>query len=234
MHNLGLIPARGGSKTLPRKNIKLLKGKPLIAYTIEAALESKRLDRVIVSTDDEEISEVALAYGAEVPFLRPTNLASDNSPDHDVIRHAIEYLSQEECLKVDNVIYLRPTTPFKTSLIIDKCIEKLNSDNYSGLRTVTKVDGVYHPFWMFKEHNSQLYPFVDGVDVSKYFQRQLLPSCFRLNGVVDIIRTGEALKAKLYGENVGYLEVDENRSVDIDTEFDFKYCEFLLQELLNG
>ncbi len=131
MKVLGIIPARGGSKGVPGKNTRLLAGKPLISYTIEAALKSKFIDRLIVSTDDEEIAKVAEKYGAEFPFLRPANLAQDDTPDQPVFQHAIKILKIQDDYEPDIVLNLRPTTPLKTSHTIDKVVEKMrqNVDN---------------------------------------------------------------------------------------------------------
>jgi CMP-N-acetylneuraminic acid synthetase len=227
---LGVIPARGGSKTIPRKNIKLLNGKPLIAYTIEAALQSKLLSELIVSTDDEEIKEVAISYGAMVPFLRPKHLAGDTSTDLDVLKNVIGWYGKVRDLEIDKIVYLRPTTPFKTGELIDKCIDKFEVSNFSGFRTVTRVNGVHHPYWMYESDDGHLQSFIKEIDIADYYQRQLLPVCYRLNGVVDIMTSASIQNNLLYGENIGFEEVDEEQSVDIDTEQDFRYCEFLIRE----
>jgi len=232
MKYVGLIPARSGSKGIPDKNICLLCGKPLIAYTIEAALSSNFLDRVIVSTDSTKIADIAIEYGAEVPFLRPKNLAADDTPDRPVMIHLINWLHENEDYSFDYLTYLRPTTPLKTSNIIDNALEKISEDqSYSGLRSVTKAEGVNHPYWIYKVEKNQLKPFIDNIDISKYFQRQLLPECFRVNGVVDIVKVRSVVSEEkyLYGENVTFYEIDEDFSVDIDTEFDLLLCEFLLK-----
>ncbi len=229
MANIGLIPARGGSKRVPGKNIKMLGGKPLIAYTIEAARKSSLLDRVIVSTDDEEIAEVALRHGAEVPFLRPKELAGDTTGDYPLIDYMIKELQRSENQKTDKIVYLRPTSPFKTVEIIDQCIQKA-TDKYSCIRTVTKAEGVYHPYWMFREEEGKLQAFVDGIDLKEYYQRQLLPDCYRLNGVVDIFYAQQVATGDLYGDRIGYVELNDRQSIDIDTEEDFRYCMFLMGE----
>ncbi len=233
MNILGFIPARGGSKNLPGKNIKLLNGKPLIAYTIEIAIKNKNIDRVIVSTDDEEIAEISKKYGAEVPFLRPEELAQDNTPDKPVMLHLINWLKENENYEFDILVHLRPTTPFKTSEIINNCIEKIKSNNIlTAVRTVTKSEGVSHPYWMYKEKNGILKSFIEGIDISKYYQRQLLPPCYKLNGVVDVLRTNIILNStNHFGDKIGFVEIDEYNSIDIDTEFDFMLCEFLLAKI---
>jgi CMP-N-acetylneuraminic acid synthetase len=226
--NLGLIPARGGSKTVPRKNIRLLQGKPLIAYTIEAALRSKLLDKVVVSTDDEEIREIALQYGAEVPFLRPAEISQDQSGDLPVIRHVLEWYKENYQQQFEKIVYLRPTTPFKTGQLIDRCLEACGKGFFTGFRTVTKVEGVHHPYWMYKAEGGELQTFVEDVDLTKYYRRQLLPDCFRLNGVVDIVLAETLDSDSLYGSRIGFEVLDEKTSVDIDTEFDFRMCEAMM------
>jgi len=232
MKIIGLIPARGGSKTIFKKNIKNLGGKPLIVHTIEAALKCSSINRVIVSTDDPEISQIAIDNNAEVPFLRPSILATDTTPDRPVILHLIKYLTEKERYNTDLIIYLRPTTPFKTSVLINKCISKIISNpDLTSLRTVNKVEGTSHPYWMFKEEKGVLKPFIKGIDISKYYQRQLLPRCFRINSVVDIIKPEIALiKKNLYGNKIGFFETNSLDSIDIDTEFDFELCEFILKK----
>ncbi|MDR4508767.1 MAG: acylneuraminate cytidylyltransferase family protein [Candidatus Brocadiaceae bacterium] len=231
--NIGLIPARGGSKGLPGKNIKLLKGRPLIAYSIEAALKAKSVGRVFVSTDDEEISDIAMQYGAEVPFLRPAELARDDTPDTDVYIHFVEWLRTIKDFDSDILVLLRPTTPFKNAAIIDIVVEKLIGDErLTSVRTVSKVEGVFHPYWMFKQKDREMKPFIDGIDLGRYYQRQLLPECYRLNGVVDALRIDLLLKnKKIYGDHIGFVEVNDYQAIDVDKEFDFELCEFFMQKM---
>lgn len=232
MKTLALIPARGGSSTVPRKNIKPLNGKPLIAYTIEAALQASAITSVIVSTDDEEIAQTSRELGANVPFLRPSEFATATAGDLGVIQHALEFL-KEQGEEFDAVAYLRPTSPFKTGALIDTCIEKLSKhDAWSGLRTVTRVEAVNHPYWMYKEgSNSEiLEPFIEGIDISKYYRRQLLPTCYRLNGVVDLTRVTNINAGNLYGDKIGFHEIDDKTSMDIDNQFEFDICDLLMQK----
>nr|NQU91017.1 acylneuraminate cytidylyltransferase family protein [Bacteroidota bacterium] len=231
---IALIPARGGSKKIHKKNIKLLHGIPLIAHTIKVALSHPGIERVIVSTDDREIVEISREYGAEVPFLRPTSIAQDNTPDKPVVLHALDWLAGHEKYHPELVLFLRPTTPFKTTGIIDDCLEKsANNPDLSSVRTVTKATGIHHPYWMFKDINNVLKPFIPEVDLIKYYQRQLLPTCYQLNGVVDILRP-EIVKSNenMYGNNIGFVEIDPNHSVDIDDELDFAFAEFLMERKL--
>ncbi len=227
---VGIIPARADSKGIPKKNIKLLGGYPLIAYSIIASKLSSKIERTIVSTDSQEIADIALSYGAEVPFLRPKDLAQDDTPDRPVYLHLINWLKEKENYRFDNLVILRPTTPFKTSEMIDKSIQMLNKNPHlTTIRTVTKAKGIFHPYWMYKAKNGLLKPFMEKIDTTQYHQRQLLPKCFRLNGVIDILRVDIILKNKNpYGDKIGFLEIDEYSSIDIDSRFDFELCEFLM------
>ncbi|CAN2048417.1 CMP-N,N'-diacetyllegionaminic acid synthase [Candidatus Magnetomoraceae bacterium gMMP-1] len=233
MKSIGLIPARGGSKGIPNKNIYLLCGKPLIAYTIEAALASKDLDRVIVSTDSKKIAQIAKSYGAEVPFIRSKSISQDDTPDKPVIEHVIRWLKENENYCFDYLAYLRPTTPLKKSSIIDKALKKIrNNTSCTGLRSITKSEGVFHPFWMYKIKNGLLEPFIDNIDKSLYCQRQLLPECYRLNGVIDVIKTSIVISSEtnIYGDKIIFYKVEEKYAIDIDNEFDMLLCEYMLQK----
>lgn len=231
MFNLGLIPARKGSKRIPQKNLKKLNNKPLIQYTIEAALRSKELDMVLVSTDCEEIAKFSKQLGVHVPFLRPEIYAKDKSTDFEVINHTIKWLLENESIDVTNLAYLRPTTPLKNENIIDEALKKSMNTDITGLRTVTRTEGVLHPYWMYFESNQTLTPVVSGIDLKKYYQSQLLPKCYRLNGVVDIVKTSFISEESLYGNKIGFLEVDEKFAIDIDTLNDFNYCEYIMSKM---
>ncbi len=231
MKNIALIPARGGSKRLPLKNIKELCGKPLIAYSIETCFQTKEIDRIIVSTDDEDIADIAKKYGAEVPFIRSSYLAGDKIGDRDVMLHLVDWLEENENYQFDNLVYIRPTTPFKSSQMIQEALSKLEDKKYSSIRSVTKSEGVFHPFWMYKQKDDTLRPFIDDLKVEKFYQSQLLPECLRLNGVVDITRIQTLKKYKnIYGNSIGYIEIDEKKAIDIDTEFEFILCEFMIEK----
>ena len=230
MKNIAIIPARGGSKSVPKKNIKLLNGIPLIAYSIEIALENPQIDEVIVSTDNEEIANIALSYGALVPFLRPKELSLDSTPDKPVILHTLEWFEGKHKRIPDLILYLRPTSPFRSHSLINKCIDKIIQDNsYSSLRTVNTVEGIHHPYWMFQDNDKILKPFIDNIDLSKYYQRQLLPQCLRLNGVVDILKPPIVKESSnIYGNSIGHLLTDNMITIDIDDQIDFDFAEFLL------
>lgn len=230
MKVLGIIPARAGSKRVPDKNIRLLVNKPLIVFTIEAAMRSKYLDRFIVSTDSKKIKEICVKAGAEVPFLRPPQLSTDEVPDKPVILHTIDWLIKNENYQSDIIVLLRPTTPFKTPEIIDDVIDFLIKTDADAVRTVTKVEGVHHPYWMYqKGDKNRAIPVIRDIEVDKFYQSQILPEVYRLNGVVDAIKTSVLMShQKLYGDDMRIFEIPEEQSTDVDTEMDLRICELII------
>lgn len=225
---LGLILARGGSKSIPRKNIKLLGGKPLIAHTIEKAKAAKYIDRLILSTDDLEIAEVAKKYNCEVPFLRPKELAQDDTHDHPVVVHALEWLHIHENWKPDFIVHLRPTHPFRKVDDIGRGIELLAEH--------TKADSVWTvgappvtPYKMFcvgKDGFLQQALTVPGQPDSFNWPRQKLPQVFNHYGQVDITRYRTVMEKKsISGENVLPLFLEEE-AMDIDSPLDWEFAEF--------
>ncbi len=229
MNIIGLVTARGGSKRIENKNIIDLGGFPLIRHTIIPALNSKLIDEVFISTDDKKIADVAEKYGAKVPFIRPDDLALDNTPDKPVLEHFINWYEKKIKKSIDLLVFLRPTSPFRTPEIIDNVILKMqNSIDASSLRTVTKSEGVFHPYWNYKNINGYLENFCD-IDISKYYQKQLLPDCFRLNGFIDILKPKIIIhNNNIYGDKIAYYEINENTAVDIDTEFDLLFARFII------
>jgi CMP-N,N'-diacetyllegionaminic acid synthase len=186
---LALIPARGGSKGVPRKNVRLVAGKPLIAYSIEHALASRCVTRTIVSTDDAEIAEVARYHGADVPFIRPAQFALDLSPDIDVFRHALEWLRDQEGYRCDLVVHLRPTAPVRRVALIDEAIETMIRDPHAhSLRSVSRAEQT--PYKMWRVVGGRLEPLLQirGVVEPQSLARQQLPDVYWQNGFVDIVR----------------------------------------------
>lgn len=236
MKVLGIIPARAGSKRVPNKNIKLLNGKPLIQYTIDTAKNSDLLTDVVVSTDSKEYAEVIKKLGGRIPELRPGNIATDKTPDKPVIMHMLDWFKQNENKEFDAVVLLRPTTPFKTAQLIDDVIKK-SIDLQNGatsIRTVTVVEGINHPYWMYQDNNGIASPLIKGKSAKEYYQSQMLPEVYRLNGVVDLIFTKTLLEFEdLYGDKINLHKIEENMSLDIDTQKDFDYCDFLLKKATN-
>lgn len=207
---LALIPARGGSKAILRKNLLNILGKPLVAYSIEHALASRHITRTIVSTDDPEIAQVARTWGAEVPFMRPSELAQDLSPDVDVFRHALEWLRDRERYTCDLVVHLRPTGPVRRVELIDKAIEAmLRASDADSLRSVSWP--METPYKMWKIVDGYLQPLLDlpGI-VEPYCQpRQSLPEVFWQNGYVDIVRPQVVLNGTMCGRRIIPFVVDD-------------------------
>lgn len=222
---LAVIPARGGSKGVPRKNIRLLSGKPLISWTISTALKTECLNRVIVSTDDEEIADISKQSGAEVPFIRPQDFAQDETSDFPVYKHALEWLKENENYSPDIIVWLRPTAPLRTKDDIDCAVKIFINNKLDWVRSVCKVE--HHPFWMYKiEDNYSMNPFIDGIDIRSYLRRQNLPAAYRINGAVDVT-CPNVLKneSNLYYGNMKAYVMPAERSIDIDTEIDFLFLE---------
>lgn len=231
MKVLGIIPARGGSKRVPGKNVKLLNGVPLIGYSINAAKKSKKLFDTIVSTDDEDIAEVAVRMGGKAPFLRPKEMSVDRSGDRAFLIHALRWYEEAHQVKIDAVCLLRPTSPFRSATLIDKGVDILEQKKCDSVRSMTEVFGVHHPYWMFKEENGSAENLMPDVTIEKYYQSQLLPPVFRLNGCVDLIKSTILLDESeaLYGQDMKILKTSEKEALDIDTFADFNYCEWLMK-----
>jgi CMP-N,N'-diacetyllegionaminic acid synthase len=223
MSTFALIPARGGSKGIPRKNIKHIAGKPLIAWTIEAALRSSLLDAVVVSTEDEEIAEVARRAGALVPFLRPAALAQDDTPGLDPVLHALDQLPQ-----FDAVLLLQPTSPLRTTEDIDACLRLAAQRRAPSVVSVTEPDA--HPYWTYRVGSDQrLARLIDEAPVTR---RQDLPLVAALNGALYFAESKwlRSNRSLLGPETLAYMMTRE-RSVDLDTPLDWKIAELLLKEL---
>jgi CMP-N,N'-diacetyllegionaminic acid synthase len=215
---LGLIPARAGSKGVARKNLRELAGKPVLAWTVEAALACQLLDRVLVSTDDDEIAAFARACGAEVPFARPAELANDDTPDLPVYRHALEALGDE----FDVVAWLRPTAPLRTADDIAAAVRLLDETGADCVRSVCEAE--HSPYWMGRVEEGRLVPLLGDPPP----RRQLLPPVYRLNGAVDAVRCA-SVGDELFGGDVRAYVMPRERSVDLDTELDFLLAEALLR-----
>jgi CMP-N,N'-diacetyllegionaminic acid synthase len=225
---LAIIPARGGSKGVPRKNIRELAGKPLIAWTIETALSCDGLDRVIVTTEDENIAEIANQYGAEIPFLRPLDIAQDDTPDLPVYQHALSWLKEHEKYCPDIIVWLRPTAPLRIVEDIEGAIRLLTETKADCVRTVCVAE--HHPYWMKQLNGNRLLPFLEGIRTEQYYRRQLLPLVYRLNGAVDVTWQETVMKKELLysGDVRGYIMPTE-RSIDLDNEIDFSVAEVLIR-----
>lgn len=220
-----LIPARGGSKRLPRKNVKLLDDKPLIAWSIETAKASKYVDRVVVSTDDEEIKQVSEQYDAEVPFLRPEHLSNDYASSFDVIKHAIKQLNIEE--KNNLIVLLQPTSPLRLVAELDGALEFFVANNAKGVVSVSEAE--HSPMWSNTlPENYSLAEFIRPEVQGK--RSQDLPTYYRLNGSIYIYEVLSLLeKDKIFYDSGVYgFQTEKETSVDIDTALDFLIAETMM------
>lgn len=186
---LALIPARGGSKGIPRKNVIELAGKPLIAYSIEHAQQSSLITRIIVSTDDEEIASVSRRFGAEVPFMRPAQFAQDLSTDLDVFEHVLTRLKEQEGYEPDLVVQLRPTSPVRRASVIDTAIRTLlDAPNADSLKSLSPSKSSPYKLWVVDSRGANPLLELPGVPEAHSMPRQVLPTVYAGNGYVDIIR----------------------------------------------
>ena len=225
---LGIIPARGGSKGVPRKNLRLLAGRPLIAWTIEAAKESSLLDRVILSSEDDEIMETARRHGLEVPFKRPPELARDDTPGILPVLHALEMLSSEN---YTHVVLLQPTSPMRNSEDIDGAI-RLCIDR-AAPACLGVCEAPHPPWWMFgMDADRKLSPLMAAKDIP--LRRQDAPKAYQLNGAIYVAEIGfiKSSKGFIGPESLGYAMPGE-RSLDIDSELDILLAESLLAAQAN-
>ena len=219
---LAIIPARGGSKRLPRKNILDLAGKPLIAWSIEAGLKSKYIDKVIVTSDDDEILAIAKEFGSET-IKRPDELASDTATSFDAIKHTIDNVG-----KYDYIVLLQPTSPLRTAEQIDEAIELLESKNADAIVSVCEMD--HSPLWSNTlQEDGSMNDFIR--DEVKNRRSQDLESYYRLNGAIYITKTDKLLEEKSFflEKNIFAYRMDRESSIDIDEEMDFLLSRQLLE-----
>lgn len=231
MKILAIIPARGGSKGVPGKNIKLLNGKPLLAYTSEIALQSKYLTEVVVSTEDEQIIEVAKSLGIKFPFIRPVVLSQDNTPTIDVIIHALQwYENQNNCF--DAVCLLQVTSPFRTVDFLDKAINKFIEQGTDSLVSVLKVPHEYNPHWTFEVNDEGNLKIATG-ETEIISRRQELPTAYHRDGSIYITKTKVLLEEhSLYGKSTAFIESDPEFYVNIDSLKDWERAEEMIQNKL--
>jgi len=221
---LAIIPARGGSKGLPGKNIRLLLGKPLIAYTIEAAKKSKLVTDIIISTDDEEIADTAVKFGARLPFMRPSHLASDTSLAIETYQYTINRLAQQEKKNIDEFIVLQPTSPMRTSEHIDSAIQLFREKNADSVVSYTQEA---HPVNWHKYIREDLT--FENIFEERIANRQEYRKSYFPNGAVFVYKYELIKSGHLYSQKSFAYIMPQDRSVDIDTMQDFEYVEFLLQ-----
>ena len=228
---LAVIPARGGSKGIPKKNIKLLLDKPLIVYSIEAAQQSRYIDRVIVSTDSEEIAEVARSAHAEAPFLRPAEIAQDLTPDTPVFEHCLQWLKEKENFIPEIIVHLRPTGPLRTAQEIDEAIEMLAAD--PGADSIRSIEEPPKPpFKMWEPQGNYIKPFAQlhGLKDFHTMPRQMLPKVYQTTADIGIMRLATVLEKKsVIGDHVLPYFL-KRPTVDIDHPIDFEIAELLLKK----
>ena len=230
MRILAIIPARGGSKGVPGKNIKLLSGKPLIEYTTEVAQQSKLLTKVVVSSDDDKIIEVAKNTGVEVPFKRPSNLSKDATPTLPVIKHALSYYKNigEE---FDAICLLQVTSPFRTVDFLDNAIQKFINEAADSLISVQKVPHEFNPHWTFICNDIDQLQIATG-EKEIITRRQDLPKAYHRDGSIYITKTSIIMeKNSLYGDSIAYVESNEKTFVNIDILEDWVKAEEIFKNM---
>ena len=223
MSLLAVVPARGGSKSLPGKNIKQFAGRPLIQWTIDAARQARHVDEVVVSTDDAGIADVSVSCGAKVPFLRPTSLAQDDTPTVDVILHALDQLPE-----YSEVVCLQPTSPLRISEDVDGAIEECRALGGKSIASVTEADK--HPNWMFqRDTNGKLVPIFEGAELA--LRRQDLEKVYALNGAIYFADAGwlQHCRSLICSSTLAYV-MPRERSFDIDDQMDWIMAESLIRE----
>ena len=229
---LGVVTARGGSKGIPKKNLALLCGKPLLQYTAESALLADTLSAVILSTDDEEIATVGRDCGLEVPFMRPKELAADDTPTLPVLQHAVRML-QAQRREFDAICLLQPTNPLRRAPDIDACVNKLFDTEADAVITVLPVPHQYNPHWVYFQDDNETLRLATG-ETEPIARRQELPTAFHREGSVYVVRRDVLMQRNsLYGDRVlGYL-LDPEESINIDDPSQLLRAEELMQRRLN-
>jgi CMP-N,N'-diacetyllegionaminic acid synthase len=224
---LGIIPARFGSKGVPRKNVRLVAGKPLIAWTWEAARKAPSIDRLIVSTDDPEVMELARSADIEVPFKRPEEFASDTASAVDVVVHALEWLKKSEGYEPDLLLWLQPTSPLRMADDIEAAITLQREKSADSVISVCPAE--HHPLWMkCVREDGLLTAWTDATSSPQ--RRQELPQAFRLNGAIYVIRRDVLLKERSFYAAATYAHIMPNeRSLDIDTPWELFVADLILK-----
>lgn len=233
---LGIIPARGGSKGIPGKNIKPFAGKPLIAWSIEALRESRVCDRIIVSTDDDGIAAVAKEYGAEVPFMRPHDLAGDDTPTLPVLAHAIQWLKDNENYQPDAVLLVQATSPGVKPVHFQESVELFFSSGADSVMSMIPVPSQYSPHWQFSMASDGRTALCTGEPVKQVIRRrQDLPDTFIRNGYFWIFKPSLLFgkEPSFYGDDVRGYPMDRKYDIDIDEPDDWVRAEKKFQELQN-
>lgn len=227
MNILGITLARGGSKGVKRKNIKDLLGKPLIQYTIDEALESKYLDEYIVSTDDQEIANVAKSLGAEVPFIRPDHLSTDQASSASALKHAVAFMEEKESKEYDYIVELMCTNPLKISLDIDNCINKIIETNADSVIAVHELED-HHPARIKMIIEDKIEDFIPEPNEAR--RQDLRPKAYVRSGSIYCMKRSYLMELNLRygGPNSRPYILPADRAVNVDTEMDFMICEQLI------
>ncbi|MFK7806511.1 MAG: acylneuraminate cytidylyltransferase family protein [Saprospiraceae bacterium] len=229
MKILALIPARGGSKGVPLKNRKLLGGQPLIAYSINAALACEGIERVTVSTDDEDIASISKSAGAKVPFLRPAELATDKSPSIDTVIHALQFYKAKN-INFEAICLLQPTCPFRTADDIAKAIKIFKNSEADCLISVRAVPHQFNPHWTFEEKENSPYLKIATGEKNIISRRQDLPKVYYRDGSIYLTKTEIVLEQRsLYGEKISWFESENKYHVNIDTLEDWAEAEEMIK-----
>lgn len=231
MKILGLIPARGGSKGIPKKNIRVLGDKPLIQYAIESVNQSSSIDHLIVSTDNEEIANVAKSLDVDVPFLRPDFLANDTAPTLPTILHALDFFEKERDLVFDAVCLIQTTYPFRKAGSIDQAVNKFVTSDADSLISVLPVPHEYNPEWVFVNKDEDMLKIATGRE-QIIPRRQELPPAYIRDGSIYITKTSILRDLNsLFGRRITYVESDPDYYINLDTEDDWKKAEELLKTI---
>jgi N-acylneuraminate cytidylyltransferase len=228
MKILAIIPARGGSKGVPRKNIKLLGKMPLIEYTINAAKAAIGISEIVVSTEDAEIAIAAEVCGCKPPFIRPAELALDDTASIEVVRHAIAFYESQGVF-FEAICLLQPTTPFRTKGFIDEAIQKFIASGADSLVSVLPIPHEYNPHWAFEEHDNGLLKIATG-ESNIISRRQELPKAFHRDGSIYLTKTAVAKSGSFFGKSIAFVESNAALYVNIDTMKDWEKAESLVHQ----
>jgi CMP-N,N'-diacetyllegionaminic acid synthase len=226
MKVLGLITARGGSKGIPGKNIKVLGDQPLINYSIDAGKSSNSLSKLVLSSDDDSIITIAEEQGVEIPFKRQADLAGDETSSLEVIKHALKFF-KEKGQHFDAICLLQPTTPFRRPGLIDEAIAKLQQGNFDSVISVREIPEEYNPHWAFEERDGQL-KIATGEKIP-IPRRQELPKAYHRDGAVYVTRASVIFKNSLLGKKTGFVNTTSDPYVNIDTPADWNRAEEILK-----
>lgn len=234
---LGVITARGGSKGIPGKNIKPLLGRPLVWYTIDAAQKSGVFNRIILSTDDEKIAEVAKGYGVEAPFMRPKELAEDKTPHLPVLQHAVKWLKENENHEPDAIMILQPTAPLRQAFHIKEAVELFRESQADSVVSVTELPSHYYPYWSVTASEDGWGQLFTGQAIRHRIpRRQSFPKkVYAHNGAIYLLKAGVLFshEPSLYGERVKLYPMEEKYNINIDEPHDWILAEFALKRLQN-